>query len=582
MSDAPPPRPTSWSRAQLGFTPRPAVDWFSPSLLVGAAMRVLLSGVFGAYADKREIQAALPAPPPTDLSDRPELWFDFVSDLGDGFAPTYTIASLLAEQKLDLGLPGGPPVETRRGDVLVMGGDQVYPTASTDRYADRLVGPYRAALPWTGADHPRLFAIPGNHDWYDGLTAFMRVFCQQGWIGGRTTDQARSYFALRLPHRWWLWGIDIQFDTYVDAPQLRYFAEVVGPLLQPGDAVVLCTAKPSWVAASKDPEAYANLDYFERKVIRPRGADVRLTLTGDAHHYAHYEQVGGGSHRFTAGGGGAYLSATHRLPAELEVPPAASADPGKTTPPTRYRLAAAYPDRSLSRRLGRGVLRLPLRNPGLAGVLGSFQALCAWAVFGAVHRPGQGAAEVLPGLSPGEVALGLLRSPLSLALCALLAVVLVGFTKAHSRSRGLAVGGPHAAAQLALVVASVCTAARLLSGLGEPWFAFAFAATVIVAGGLAATLLLAVYLLLADAAGCNTNELFSAQAIPDYKNFLRLHLGADGALTVYPVGVDRTCRDWRLRSGGAPDDPWFEPDGEPPRPRLIEPPVRMAAAGERR
>ena len=579
---APPPRPRSWSRTELGFTPQPAVDWFSPGLLAGAAMRVLLSGVFGAYADKREIQAALPAQPPTDLSDRADLWIDYVADLGDGFAATYTVASLLAEQKLDLGLPGGPSVATRRGEVLVMGGDQVYPTASTARYADRLVGPYRAALPWTATDHPRLFALPGNHDWYDGLTAFMRVFCQEGWVGGRTTGQSRSYFALRLPHRWWLWGIDIQFDTYVDAPQLRYFDEVVGPLVRPGDAIVLCLAKPSWVAASRDPEAYTNLDYFERKVVRPRGADVRLALTGDSHHYARYEEVGGYCHKITAGGGGAYLSATHRLPARLELPPAVSADPGKTTPPTYYELAAAYPEQTLSRRLSRGVVRLPLRNPGLVGVLGAFHALCAWALYGAVHQPGEGAAEVLPGLAPGEVAFGLLRSPLAVALCALLAVVLVGFTKARSRSRGLAVGGTHAAAQLALVVAGVWTAARLLSGLGAPWFAFGFAAFVTVAGGLAAVLVLAVYLRLADHAGCNGNELFSAMALPDYKNFLRLHLGADGTLTVYPVGVDRTCREWRLRGGDEPGDPWFEPDGEPPRPHLIEPPVRITAGGDPR
>jgi hypothetical protein len=558
------------------------VHWFSPRELTSASLRVLLSGVFGAYADKREIQAALPALPPTDLSDRADLWIDYVADLGDGFAPTYTIASLLAEQKLDLGLPGGPSLATRRGDVLVMGGDQVYPTASTARYAERLVGPYRAALPWTATDHPRVFALPGNHDWYDGLTAFMRVFCQAGWIGGRTTGQSRSYFALRLPHRWWLWGIDIQFDTYVDAPQLRYFDEVVGPLVQKGDAIILCSAKPSWVAASRDPEAYANLDYFERKVIRPREACVRLALTGDSHHYARYEEVGGDSHKITAGGGGAYLSATHRLPPELELPPAASADPGKTSPPTHYQLAAAYPEQSLSLRLGRGVVRLPLRNPGLVGVLGAFQLLCAWALYGAVHQPGEGAAEVLPRLAPGEVAFGLLRSPLAVALCALLTVVLVGFTKARSRSRGLAVGGTHAAAQLALVVAGVWTAARLLSGLGAPWFAFGFAAWVTVAGGLAATLVLAVYLLLADHAGCNSNELFSAMALPDYKNFLRLHLGADGTLTVYPVGVDRACREWRLRGGGEPGDPWFEPDGEPPRPRLIEPPLRITVGGDPR
>ena len=34
-----------------------------------------------------------------------------------------------------------------RGDVLLMGGDQVYPVANGDGYENRMKGPYRAALP---------------------------------------------------------------------------------------------------------------------------------------------------------------------------------------------------------------------------------------------------------------------------------------------------------------------------------------------------------------------------------------------------------------------------------------------------
>ena len=75
-------------------------------------------------------------------------------------------------------------------------------------------------------DPPALFAVPGNHDWYDGLTAFLRFFCQGGWVGGWKTEQRRSYFAVKLPQRWWLLGIDIQFDTYIDAPQIDYFRTV--------------------------------------------------------------------------------------------------------------------------------------------------------------------------------------------------------------------------------------------------------------------------------------------------------------------------------------------------------------------
>ena len=38
----------------------------------------------------------------------------------------------------------------------------------------------------------------------------------------------------------------------------------------------------------------------------------------------------------------------------------------------------------------------------------------------------------------------------------------------------------------------------------------------------------------------------SGQAIEDHKGFLRIRIAADGTLTVYPVAVDRICRDWNL------------------------------------
>ena len=108
-----------------------------------------------------------------------------------------------------------------------MGGDQVYPTASYDEYSNRLLKPYEAALPHVPAlEAPDLYAIPGNHDWYDGLSNFSRIFCQKKWIGGWKTRQRRSYFAVKLPHNWWLWGIDIQLEGYIDEPQLNYFYEI--------------------------------------------------------------------------------------------------------------------------------------------------------------------------------------------------------------------------------------------------------------------------------------------------------------------------------------------------------------------
>jgi len=72
-----------------------------------------------------------------------------VADIGDGFDPTYTIAYLLAQPGLTV-----EGQQLPRGEVLMFGGDEVYPTASTQRYEDRTKGPYKAAMPAAEARRP--------------------------------------------------------------------------------------------------------------------------------------------------------------------------------------------------------------------------------------------------------------------------------------------------------------------------------------------------------------------------------------------------------------------------------------------
>ena len=68
---------------------------------------VALSSVFGTYADKREMQATAPTEPFHDHSGPEDIWVDYVSDLGDGFDATYTLAYLLAQPKLDVTVHDG-------------------------------------------------------------------------------------------------------------------------------------------------------------------------------------------------------------------------------------------------------------------------------------------------------------------------------------------------------------------------------------------------------------------------------------------------------------------------------------------
>lgn len=591
---APPPAPPADADPATSFAQQQATRWLAPGLLLRSAGEVVVSGLLGEYNDKRELMAALDADEPLDLrldpsdpeggpKEHQEAWIDYVSDTGDGFAATYAVASVLAQETLTVAPEGGEPVLTPRGELLVMGGDECYPSAHVQVYEDRLIGPYRAALrevlPKERA--PKLLAIPGNHDWYDGLTAFMRTFCQRRWIGGWHTQQSRSYFVVKLPGRWWLWGIDIQFDTYIDDEQRRYFERAAADL-EEGDAVILCSAKPSWVSTAEDDlEAYATLDFVDRTLIRSKGARLRVCISGDRHHYARYEAADGGQ-RITAGGGGAYLTPTHHLKPRIPVPPPGSVARGKSES-VEFVQRSIYPDADTSRRLGRGVVRLPWETRSFTGLMGGVQALLTlamlWAVGGeqlSLPRRLSGTAEALEQATPGRLAVALADSLPNLALALLVVGSAIAFTKKPGARSGLVAGILHGLLHLALAVFLTWAVAWLVSPLPGVLVPVLLVLLVFVLGGVLATELVAVYLLVADRFGLNSNELYAAQAIPDHKNFLRLHVDREGDLTIHPVGLRDVPRAWDPHEGPPADRPRFDPRGGPLESFLIEPPVRVS------
>jgi hypothetical protein len=546
---------------QLGFTPQRPVGWLAPLLLLNTGLRALLATLFGAYLDKRELQNALPGDSFRQPGTDGELWFDYVADLGDGFHATYSIAYLLAQPQLEVDGRVLP-----RGRLLLMGGDQAYPLASGDGYENRMKGPYRAALPEAPADGPRptLFALPGNHDWYDGLTAFLRLFArrQDGHIGGWRTEQRRSYFAVQLPARWWLFAIDEQVGAYIDDPQLVYF-EQAARALGPDDRVILMTPSPTWVKAAANPEAYDAVDYFIRTILAPTGAHVRLLVSGDLHHYARY--TGEDRDLITCGGGGAYLLGTHQLPAELIVPPRETLTRSASRS-REYSLVSRFPDAAQSRRMSWGVFgRVPVRNPGFATMIGIVQTLTMLAMAGAAGQS------------------GIFQRLFSIPLVFMMVLVLAGTVlfarppgaNAAKHARHWMLGLLHGAAQLALAAGGTWVWLRLpfhaWSWPGPPVAAAVLYGPVI---ALLATQLLALYLLVASLFNVNVNELFAGQGIEDAKSFLRMHIAADGTLTVHAVGVRTVCRRWLADPQGASDSSWLRPQ-DPLVPHLIEPPITV-------
>ncbi|AGZ38682.1 metallophosphoesterase family protein [Actinoplanes friuliensis] len=545
---------------QLGFTPQRPVGWLAPLLLLNTGLRTLMAILFGAYLDKRELQNALPG----DAFTQPgtadgELWFDYVADLGDGFHATYSVAYLLAQPQLEVDGQVLP-----RGQVLLMGGDQVYPLANGDGYENRTKGPYRAALPEPPADGPQptLFALPGNHDWYDGLTAFLRLFARRkdGHIGGWRTQQYRSYFAVELPANWHLFAIDEQFGAYIDDPQLLYFEEAARKL-GPDDRVILMTPSPVWVKAAKEPDRYDAVDYFIRTILAPTGAQVRLLVSGDLHHYARY--TGEDRDLITCGGGGAYLVATHNLPEQLTVPPKETLT--RSASRSRdYKLVSRFPSVEESKRLRWGVFsKVPIRNAGFATMLGIIQTLTMLAMAGAASQGGT------------------LQRLFSIPLVIMLLLILAGTVlfaqppgaDAAKHSRHWILGVLHGFAQIGLAAAGTWVWFHLPFRNWE-WPGPLIVAAILYGPVIAylATQLLSLYLLIASLFDVNTNELFAGQGIEDAKSFLRMHISPDGTLTVHAIGIDKICHKWVADPDNTPDSSWLLPQ-EPLTPHLIEPPI---------
>jgi hypothetical protein len=554
------PRPRNLRPQQLGFTPRRPVGWLRPIELSRTALRVVLSEQFGAYLDKRELQSALPSTIHDEGSGAQEIWFDFVADLGDGFDATYTIAYLLAQPQLTVG-----GQELPRGRFLLMGGDEVYPTASMTAYEDRTKGPYEAAFPvFNQQDAPNLYALPGNHDWYDGLTAFLRLFVKNGTdsIGGWRTNQARSYFTLALPHRWWLVAIDTQFGAYLDDPQLHYF-KAAAANFQPGDKVILCSPTPGWVeATTEEPSAYDTVDYFVRTVLAPTGVQIPLMLSGDLHHYAHYATPG--RDLVHCGGGGAYLYPTHKMPRRIQVPPPASLS-RKQSDSRTYRLQATYPTKARSRLYAGGVFaRLPWRNKGFVGLLGLLNMLFMLALGETLNHP-------------TGTTLHLFSIPVTgIGLVIMLGTIFFAMppTAGARHPRHWLFGLVHGAAQIGLGIAGAL-AWRHLPFVNWQWPLPVVAAVLIYlpVAGLIATELACLYLLVASIARVNVNELFAGQGIDNAKSFLRLRLGPEG-LTIYPIAVDRVNRRWVAQPQAPAPAAWLRPK-RPIKTHLAEPPITI-------
>lgn len=304
-------------------------DWMTADHPLELTARV--AHVLGGRADQESLLDAL---------DR-DLWLDFVSDTGDDVAVSRAVARLIfADYELPDPRGSGRVLQAPRGEILLFGGDTAYPVATAQEITDRVIVPFNQVLETLPAGPPRvLLGIPGNHDWYDGLDGFARMFRRNAddeegiarpsitlmsqrmieryaeWarqfvrggqiekpkalaLAGYQPVQSASYFLLPLTSRLHLFAVDRQL-RYLDRRQVHFFESwrLHHPEVSP------------WVMLPDPLFAFGKPSPTGTRMVEALGLDLEtkphFLLSGDVHHYERMQQ--GSALHVTAGGGGAFL-----------------------------------------------------------------------------------------------------------------------------------------------------------------------------------------------------------------------------------------------------------------------------------
>jgi hypothetical protein len=256
--------------------------------------------------------------------DTGDFSFVVIGDTGEGDASQHA----LRDQLLTV---------VGREDVrfVAIGSDVVYPNGSMIDYEANFW------LPFKGVTKP-VFAIPGNHDWYDALEAFLATFLQPD--AARAAMRARAEADLRLTST-----TSARVDALLDeAARLRREYAVPtgfqrGPFFELQTDGFALVAIDTGIVKRIDPAQWA---WLESALERARGKltmalmghplyakafdmaqgnpefarlkrllldrGVTIVMAGDTHDFEYYAEPPAGAspavHYFVNGGGGAYLS----------------------------------------------------------------------------------------------------------------------------------------------------------------------------------------------------------------------------------------------------------------------------------
>jgi 3',5'-cyclic AMP phosphodiesterase CpdA/uncharacterized membrane protein HdeD (DUF308 family) len=300
------------------------------------------SGIWNSWAEARtdiwreamiravndaEAAAGRPAPlfavHPPDLPDDRDFAFIVIGDTGEGDASQHVLRDplLLAAQQPDVRF-------------VVLSSDVIYPDGAMKDYEARFW------LPFKGVTKP-VYAIPGNHDWFDALEAFAASFLEAD--AARTVMRARVEADLKLTGT-----TEARIDELIaEAARLRAEYGVPtgfqrGPIFQiqtkdfalfavdTGVRKRLDDAQRAWLEtalasargkfkmvvlghplyAVREYRAAGNDDFAAVHDLLRRH-DARIVMAGDTHDLEYYAETRDGAptmHHVVNGGGGAFLT----------------------------------------------------------------------------------------------------------------------------------------------------------------------------------------------------------------------------------------------------------------------------------
>lgn len=312
------------------------ISWLDPRMLWAARNGVLASW-FGDPTGRtrgrwvaQRAAAGAPADKVIRRTDPDRFSFLVIGDTGEGDDPQYAVVPGLLKAGADTAF-------------TVLASDVIYPVGSADDYDGKFFRPYQDY-------RAPIYAIPGNHDWYEDLGAFMRVFCGDApalppeprprpltrawlrsllWHRPRAQDGARLDEARKLrsdtaqeavqPGPYWaidagpvrIIGIDTGLLGTLDAEQGAWLREVS----RDPRPKILVTGSPLYVDGEHHPCAIEGGGTVD-DIVRDPAHRYVAAIGGDIHNYQRYPvRVGDRTIQYVvSGGGGAFMHATHTIP----------------------------------------------------------------------------------------------------------------------------------------------------------------------------------------------------------------------------------------------------------------------------